>query len=337
MKNQSIFLLLATSLLLLSGCNKSSGGYDTTHTHNYGEWAVTTPATCTEYGEKTRECSCGKTETELIPSKGHSFVTVDEEATCTEPGRIGRVVCRDCGEVSEEGTPTSPVGHDYDERGVCSRCEDSTAIDLHFVPSEGEKRYDFTQNGKQSFMVNIPCAMKLGFGLYSKNGLGTSGYTFYYEDGTVLASNIVGVNSFEINEAQKIYIVVDVVDYTSAKYFRVSCNHTADPTGKCTVCGNESAISAASYFTSTGAERRINAGSYVILKLAPNASYTRLGVSFTYPSGSSANFEVEYVYSNEQYLTVDSNNTFTATESDMFIKIKNAGASGVGVIKIFTA
>ena len=35
----------------------------TAHTHAFGEWTVTTPATCTKDGVKTRTCACGETET----------------------------------------------------------------------------------------------------------------------------------------------------------------------------------------------------------------------------------------------------------------------------------
>lgn len=40
--------------------------------HDFGEWKVTKPATCTEDGEKTRSCKCGYTETQAIPAYGHS-------------------------------------------------------------------------------------------------------------------------------------------------------------------------------------------------------------------------------------------------------------------------
>ena len=39
----------------------------TAHTHQFGEWEVTTPATCTEDGVETRTCLCGETETRVLP------------------------------------------------------------------------------------------------------------------------------------------------------------------------------------------------------------------------------------------------------------------------------
>ncbi len=43
------------------------------HVHFYGEWLVTTLATCTDDGEQERVCSCGDKETEKINSTGHNF------------------------------------------------------------------------------------------------------------------------------------------------------------------------------------------------------------------------------------------------------------------------
>ena len=44
---------------------------ETMHEHVYGEWAVATPASCTENGEMQRECACGATETKVVYALGH--------------------------------------------------------------------------------------------------------------------------------------------------------------------------------------------------------------------------------------------------------------------------
>ena len=44
------------------------------HEHNFGEWVVTIPATCTEAGEEQRTCSCGETETRTVAASGHDYV-----------------------------------------------------------------------------------------------------------------------------------------------------------------------------------------------------------------------------------------------------------------------
>lgn len=56
--------------------------YQPVHVHSFGEWEITTPATCTEAGEKTRTCECGATETEVIPATGHHY----EDGVCVDCG-----------------------------------------------------------------------------------------------------------------------------------------------------------------------------------------------------------------------------------------------------------
>ena len=50
------------------------------HTHTFGDWTVTTPATCTTDGVETRSCACGETETRIIPATGH--VDADHDGKC---------------------------------------------------------------------------------------------------------------------------------------------------------------------------------------------------------------------------------------------------------------
>ena len=49
----------------------------TDHTHAFGAWTVTTPATCTTSGAETRTCACGETETRLLPATGHTDANKD--------------------------------------------------------------------------------------------------------------------------------------------------------------------------------------------------------------------------------------------------------------------
>ena len=86
----------------------------TAHTHAFGEWTVTTPATCTKDGVKTRTCACGETETQTIPATGHSFGewTVTTPATCTADGVEFRT-CSACGETETRAIPAT--GHSFGE------------------------------------------------------------------------------------------------------------------------------------------------------------------------------------------------------------------------------
>ncbi len=52
----------------------------TDHTHAFGDWEKTTPATCTADGVETRSCACGETETRAIPATGH--VDADNDGKC---------------------------------------------------------------------------------------------------------------------------------------------------------------------------------------------------------------------------------------------------------------
>ena len=52
----------------------------TDHTHAFGDWEKTTPATCTADGVETRTCACGETETRAIPATGH--VDADNDGKC---------------------------------------------------------------------------------------------------------------------------------------------------------------------------------------------------------------------------------------------------------------
>ena len=95
----------------------------TAHTHAFGEWTVTTPATCTKDGVKTRTCACGETETQTIPATGHSFGewTVTTPATCTVDGTETRT-CSACGETETRAIPAT--GHvDADNDGKCDVCQ----------------------------------------------------------------------------------------------------------------------------------------------------------------------------------------------------------------------
>ena len=105
--------------------------------HNWGEWTVTTPATCTEDGVETRECSVGhETETRPIEALGHDYVAVVTEPTCTEDGYTTHT-CSRCGD-SYTDNYVDALGHNFgdwtqttaptcttagEETRICSRCD----------------------------------------------------------------------------------------------------------------------------------------------------------------------------------------------------------------------
>ena len=90
--------------------------------HTFGDWTVTTPATCTADGVETRSCACGETETRAIPATGHTFGdwTVTTPATCTADGVETRSCT--CGETETRAIPAT--GHvDADNDGKCDVCQ----------------------------------------------------------------------------------------------------------------------------------------------------------------------------------------------------------------------
>ena len=93
--------------------------------HNWGEWTVTTPATCTTAGEKTRECGrCHKTETEPVAALGHNMTAYAAvEAKCEEDGNSAYWYCERCqkyfsdengeNEIIEGSWVIEALGHDW--------------------------------------------------------------------------------------------------------------------------------------------------------------------------------------------------------------------------------
>ena len=77
------------------------------HTHDFGAWTVTTPATCTTDGVETRTCACGETETRAIPATGH--VDADHDGKCD--------VCQAVINPVDPGNPDHPTPVNPDDPG----------------------------------------------------------------------------------------------------------------------------------------------------------------------------------------------------------------------------
>ncbi len=67
------------------------------HVHSFGDWTVSTAATCTKEGRRERTCSCGTKDVEYVAATGHKVVRHDRKApTCTEDGHEEYVSCENC-------------------------------------------------------------------------------------------------------------------------------------------------------------------------------------------------------------------------------------------------
>ena len=122
-------------------------------------WSHTeTLPTCTEAGEKGRECSrCGMKETEKIPALGHDWGdwTVTTPATCTKEGVETRTCNRDPSHVETRTIPAT--GHNWVDNGngthTCTNCGATEALpvgtlELRVVDAEGmNKPFTVSQNG----------------------------------------------------------------------------------------------------------------------------------------------------------------------------------------------
>lgn len=145
-----------------SGSGGSSSGSSSStkkHTHSYEE-KVTKETTCTEEGEKTFTCSCGKTYTEAIPATGHFYeITDSRDVSCAEDGYV-TYTCSVCGDTYTD--TTDALGHNYElkktepptceengyEEYTCSICGD-TYQDI--LEKTGHNPGDWKKTKKSSF------------------------------------------------------------------------------------------------------------------------------------------------------------------------------------------
>lgn len=137
MKNRKLVIaamVLGLTAAVLGGCG---------HEHEFGEWEVTEPATCTEDGLEERKCKgCEETETQAITAKGHQLGEWEETtpATCQEDGIKSRV-CSECDYKEEE--VIAAAGHSFSnatlfEPKTCSVCGITEGEPLAKVVKTGE-------------------------------------------------------------------------------------------------------------------------------------------------------------------------------------------------------
>ena len=142
--------------------------------HSYGQWEVVTEATCTEAGEKKRSCHCGDTLTEVIPTKGHSWQTIDEAT----------MECSVCGEK---------------QSGYRIGLDPAAVADADYAFVDG-KKYPITRNGGETFVsvmhtdaanlvvytVNDPYAADI----HTQYPTGMRVWMLKFEDGAYTATHI---------------------------------------------------------------------------------------------------------------------------------------------------
>ena len=142
---------------------REDGGGAQPHTHDFGDWAVTTAPSCTQAGEEARACAADGThlETRPIPALGHdggAWITAVQPA-CISDG-LKELRCTVCGAVLN--TETIPaLGHDWEwvvttpatetadgiERGVCRRCGDTGGTRILYALGTAGLSYTLIHDG----------------------------------------------------------------------------------------------------------------------------------------------------------------------------------------------
>ncbi|MDR0443454.1 MAG: hypothetical protein LBH44_08625, partial [Treponema sp.] len=95
--------LIAVTVFAFASCDPGTTSKGN-HTHQWGEWTVTTPAECETEGEETRVCATDSShkETRPIAALGHDWGEwlVSKAATGTENGTETKT-CKQCGETED--------------------------------------------------------------------------------------------------------------------------------------------------------------------------------------------------------------------------------------------
>ena len=87
--------------------------------HNFGNWTVVTPDTCTTDGKEVRYCSNCDVSEERVITGGHKIVSHEQKApTCTESGWRAYDTCERCDYTTFSGE-VGPLGHYFDREIKC--------------------------------------------------------------------------------------------------------------------------------------------------------------------------------------------------------------------------
>lgn len=99
----AIFALFVGGVLF-SGCK---------HQHEFTNWTIVQPATCTEAGVQQGTCQCGATTTKEIPPSHTEVIDEAVAPSCTETGLTQGSHCSVCKAVIIEQKKVDALGHDY--------------------------------------------------------------------------------------------------------------------------------------------------------------------------------------------------------------------------------
>lgn len=121
------------------------------HSHVVTE---TVAADCTNDGYIKYECSCGDTYTETVQGGTHSYEAQVVDADCTNSGYT-IYTCSVC-DASYRGDNVPSLGHEYDDKGVCSRCGDVNVTEIVFVENS-----NMTVNNDTKIVISKTASTKV--------------------------------------------------------------------------------------------------------------------------------------------------------------------------------
>jgi len=131
--------------------------------HSFGEWEIEIEPTCTEVGEETRKCECGKTETRPVDMLGHNYKIIVTKPTCTDRGYT-KYICTACGDtfVSDE---TDATNHTYEA------VEYTWSKDLNSITAKGvcanDARHVEEETVKTTYVETAATCTSRGEGKYT--------------------------------------------------------------------------------------------------------------------------------------------------------------------------
>lgn len=120
--------MISDGTITVNGVNASR--ITSNHEHVYNQKNLSDEylvhaANCTQPSEYYYSCECGKAGTETFTNGealGHdTLLTGVKQATCTEEGYTGDLICKVCGSILESGKTIPKTEHSYTD-GVCSVC-----------------------------------------------------------------------------------------------------------------------------------------------------------------------------------------------------------------------
>jgi len=129
------------------------------HIHEWGEWTVTTPATCTIAGEETRICTLNSAhyETRPIAALGHDWGAwvVTKEPTITEEGEETRICKYDSSHIETRPIDRLPSGDAGINITFTQIAEGAPSLGgpvvIYRSPANGQTSYTFTLDNPEQY------------------------------------------------------------------------------------------------------------------------------------------------------------------------------------------